>query len=321
MRESEYRGLLDREQHVTDVYKHYQSQIELFHDLTNYGSNLIPRAYNSGSKGMTEAIVIGVLLKQVVSMSDALEVLIGSAAVHPAFLQARTAYEASLYIDWILSGESERRAKAYYVSNRRNERIWALRGLEGTREERAFTPILEEIGLDITTSRPNLAEEAALHLEEVNRVLSQEELAEINALFEERRSRSRRGFEPYWYSIFGVHSIRQIAREVGRLPEYDIFYSLGSEVTHSSSYRDHVRFVAGTIRFKPIRYLDKLPQLLQFFGQVVLKTYSSILNRYRPGELSAFSRKYIEDWRQPYQSIPSIRYVIRGEEGDGNYIT
>ena len=313
MREPEYRGLLDREQSVSDVRDHYQSQIELFHDLTNYGSNLIPRAFNSGPRAMTEVIVIGVLLKQVVSMSDAFEVLIDAAAVYPAFLQARTAYEASLYIDWILSTESERRAKAYYVSNLRNERLWALRGLEGTPEERAFTPILEEIGMDIATSNPNLAEEAAMHLDEVNRVLSQDGLVELDALFEERRSGNRRGFEPYWYSIFGVHSIRQIAREVGRLSEYGIFYALGSEVTHSSSYRDHISFVSGSVRFKPFRYLDTLPSLLQFFGQVVLRTYSSVLNQYRPDELPAFSRKYVEDWRQPYQSIPSIRYVISDE--------
>jgi hypothetical protein len=180
MRERPYRDLLDRDRHIAEVHEHYRSQLELLHDLANYGSNLIPRAYHSGPKGMTEAIVIGVLLKQVVAMVDALEVLVGAGAVHSTHLQARTADEASIYIDWILIADSERRAKAYYVSNLRNERVWALRGQGGTQEERAFTPILREIGLDMASTRPNLEDEATQHLEEVNRILSQVQFAELD---------------------------------------------------------------------------------------------------------------------------------------------
>lgn len=59
-RELPHQDILDKDRHVADVREHYASQLDLLLDLVNYGTNLIPRAYNTGPKLMTEAIVIGV---------------------------------------------------------------------------------------------------------------------------------------------------------------------------------------------------------------------------------------------------------------------
>lgn len=45
--------------------------------------------------------------------------------------------------------------------------------------------------------------------------------------------------------------LREIAKKVERLTEYEIFYTTGSEVMHSVSYRDHVQFYEGMMRFEP----------------------------------------------------------------------
>jgi hypothetical protein len=46
--------------------------------------------------------LIGTLLRQVVAMIDAVEILMCRSAVHAASLQLRALFEASVYIEWML---------------------------------------------------------------------------------------------------------------------------------------------------------------------------------------------------------------------------
>ena len=149
MTEKEYEGILAREDAVKNVNEIYSHQIALLKDITNYGTNLISRVFTTGERGLSETIVVGVLLKQVVAMLDGAEILINQGAIFSAHLEVRAAYEASIYIDWILDSEKEKKTKYYYVSNLRNERIWALRLIEGTEERERFSSGREELDFDI----------------------------------------------------------------------------------------------------------------------------------------------------------------------------
>jgi len=145
LKEKEFRQIIDREKHKQDARQIFHKQIELLVDLVNYGSNLMVRAYDSSKKKLEDVIVIGVLLKQVISMMDATEILASHGSPQPAFLQARSAFEASIYIDWILKSEAEKKAKYYYVSNLRNVRLWTLRYLKGTQENNAFSQSISDL--------------------------------------------------------------------------------------------------------------------------------------------------------------------------------
>ena len=76
MKEKELEKLLYREKSGIETSQIFSKQIEALIDMVNYGSNLIARAYDSSNKGLEDIIVIAVLLKQVVSMLDAIEVLV-----------------------------------------------------------------------------------------------------------------------------------------------------------------------------------------------------------------------------------------------------
>ena len=76
MKEKEFKSIIDRERHEKDAKQYLSKNINFLTDLVNYGSNLIPRAYDSSNKRLEDIIVIAVLLKQVISMIDAIEVLI-----------------------------------------------------------------------------------------------------------------------------------------------------------------------------------------------------------------------------------------------------
>jgi hypothetical protein len=92
------------------------------------------------------------------------------------------------------------------------------------------------------------------------------------------------------------------------LPEYEFFYSRGSQVTHTGTYKDHVRFAGGQVRFKPIRHLADVNMLLNFIVSICAGTYKKTLERYRPGETLAFAKKYLEDWRDPFMNAVPVRY-------------
>lgn len=308
MHETPHPTILNREEAKAVIAEHFLKQTELLRDLVNYGSNLVIRAFNSSPKGMTEIVICGVLLKQIVAMVDAAEVLLSAGCGHASFLPARTAFEASIYIDWILYGDGERKATRYVVANYRDERRWALRVTPGTADEVAFTRITNLLGIDIQANHPTLVSDATTHLAEVNRILAQKDLAPVDQEFTAAKAKRKRKHDPEWYELDGLQSIRQIAEKVGRLPEYEFFYSKGSQVTHTGTYKDHVRFANGQVRLKPIRHLADVNMLLNFIVSICVGTYKKTLERYRPGETMAFTKKYLEDWREPFMNVTAVKY-------------
>lgn len=306
MHESPQPAILDRSEPAAKVAEHFFSQMQMLRDLANYGSNLILRSYDASQKGLPDVIVCGVLLKQIVAMVDAIEVLLTAGISHVAYLPARTAFEASLYIDFILEHDSEHRARCYLVSNYRDELLWASRATKGSPESVAFEQATGGLSQGIHERRPELEAIAAAHLGEVRRILKQPELLPINVRFE--KFKAKRGHDPDWYVLAGINSISHMAKHLDRRHEYVVFYSKGSLVTHSGSYRDHLRFVGKEVRFKPVRHIAELNNLLNFAGSVAMHSFRKVVTRYRPGEISAFTAKYAQDWREPFLNAKHVTY-------------
>ncbi len=85
MQEAPHPAILNRDEAIQVAQKHFSGQLALLQDLANYGSNLVVRAYDSSPKKMAEVVVCGVLLKQIVAMVDAVEVLLSSGCSHAAY--------------------------------------------------------------------------------------------------------------------------------------------------------------------------------------------------------------------------------------------
>lgn len=302
-----YLQLLDRVGPAAEVLQHFQPQIDTLADMVNYGTMLIRRSYGSSEKTTVDVIVLGVLLKQVVSMLDAMEVLLRAGVVHAAFLQSRAALEASLYLRWILLSDAETKARCYVVANLRHERMWALRSMRGTPEAAAFDRVANELDLDIHAVRPTIEEEAAKHIEHIDRNLALESLTDIDKKFD--AARGKRPHDPDWYKVAAGDdrlTLRGIADQVNRLPQYEFYYSKGSHVTHAALYRPHVQFRGDEVRFLAIRSLRDLYELLQASMQTALDAYMLVLRRYRQDEVQNFARYYLENWRGAFTSIPEV---------------
>lgn len=291
-------SILDRDEAVRQAASAFKSQLEMLVDLTNYGSNLIIRSFNSSPGQLDAIIVCGVLLKQVVSMVDAVETLVRNGQTHAAFLPARAAFEASLYLQWILISDTDRKATAYMVSNYRNDRLWASRAIKGSSEAEAFDEVTRGLNMDMHENNPHLDELAQAQLNEVNRILAQGHFASLDAEFEALKQSDRRKNEPSWYKPFGIKTLRQLAKQLGRLPDYSVFYGKGSQVTHSATYKDHLYFTKGQVHFTAIRNFKGLHELLLSIMGTAIASYKAVLAYYRPAELPAFGRKYLEDWQK-----------------------
>ncbi|MGD1120234.1 MAG: DUF5677 domain-containing protein [Dehalococcoidales bacterium] len=307
--ETEFKQLLDRKKNIDDVNTYFHDHIDILIDMVNYGSWLIPRAYDSSKKDMEAAIVIGVLLKQVITMIDSVEIQISNASIFPAFLQSRAAFEASLYIDWIIKEESGKKANYYYVFNLLDQRKWALRLIKGTAQQQKFQNDIKELIIFSKLDFDKDKELANKQLEEINKILNQPVFKQIYEQFEVIYKKGKR--EPNWYTpILQNGSLGIIARAVGRYPQYLFYYDKGSKVMHSSSYTDHIKFSKkdNKIIFEPIRYLNDIDYLFRYSMQMIVHTYSSIIKKYRAGEVNNYIKKYTKDWRNYCLNIPGVNY-------------
>jgi hypothetical protein len=307
-----HKTILDRETPGKAMIDGYKTQLDLLTDMVNYTSNLIPRAYQSSEKKLRDLIVCFTLLKQFGVMLDAVEILARAGAITAAYVPARSAFEASLYIEWILVSDGQKKAAHYYVGSVRAERLWGKRVAKGSPESSVFIEEMKQLGIDLYSDRSELDAAAQQLIAEADAVLAQPELAAANVAFDawiaaRTRPGKRPPNEPEWYKVLGKRSIRSIADEVRRLPEYILHYSKGSQVVHSSSTKDHLGFRKGGAIGHPIRNLAGVHNLLNFALSNAMLTFMRVLGFYRPAELPRWSKKYIEEWRPAFTNIPRLK--------------
>jgi len=299
--ENEYKPLLDRERAVSDVKTHLHRWTGLMHDVTSYGSNLIPRCFTSSERKLKDVILIGVLLRQVVAMLDGMDVLLTNGATYAAHLQMRALFEAAVYIEWILQGNSERKTDYYYVHNLRRKRYLAARTQPGLVGAEPFLTMMNEIGVPLTDAATKSSEQL---IREIDEVIAQPKFAVINAEFENHRK--KRGREVAWHAPFGLRSFAAVAREVKRQAYYEIFYSIASGVIHSSSCDQHVK-IRTRLTIEPVRWMDQFQPISHFGLSMAMSAFMAISRAYRPEDLS-FHRKYNEKWKKHFLDFPKIVY-------------
>lgn len=311
--ESEFKPLLDRDRTLADIKEHLHPWLRLTRDITNYGTNLIPRCMTSSTKTLADAVILATLLRQVVSMLDGIEILLSNGAVYAANLQMRALFEASVYIDWILASDTDKKAAYYYVHNLRRMRLWANRSQPGSPESRDFGSVVSEFKIKVADETRDFAR---TNIKEIDRALSQPKYAGINKDFDENRKGKR--YDPAWYAPLlpkGHRNLGTISKTVGSESLYRLLYSGASEAMHASNYGHHIEYASGKLTFLPIRHLKGFDIILSFSLSTAIHTYRKVLGKYRADELtSSFPRKYLENWRNEFRNMPKIQY--RSDNGD-----
>lgn len=309
MKEEAHEIILDRLTSAQYVKEYFYDSLELVREVTNYGSNLIPRCFVSTKRkerNWPNIIILGSLLKQAVAMLDAVEILVSQGALFAAHVPARALFEVYVYISWALQKDKDKRAKHYYVWHLRRLRTWDRRLIPTTNEHMRFEKAIKELNL---TEDGEMQQEAIKQIASIDKLLLKDEFKDINAEFDKMRKPGR-DYDERWYRPCGAKSIADMARQLGIEPLYDIFYSQFSEIAHSEAFRKHVSFKEAGIVFEPIRQLEGIGTFLTTVLTVAIRIYQSILKEYRPGELSNFSRKYSEEWRSRFLNIKQVKYTV-----------
>src|SRR5262245_59237622 len=102
--------VLDRDLARVQMSQVLGRHLDLLKEVVDYGAGLMLRCLARSDKKLGDIIPLLVFLRQVVEMLDAVEVLLREGAVVPARIQYRVALEASVYFDFALQADTERRA-------------------------------------------------------------------------------------------------------------------------------------------------------------------------------------------------------------------
>jgi hypothetical protein len=303
MAEEPHQQLLNRDLSRTEVKLEYGEAVELLQDVAAYGSNLIPRCLASSDRKLADFVVLGALAKHAATMVDAVSVLVAEGAVTAAYVPARTLFETCLSILWVLKADTERRANLYFVWNLRQQRAWAQRSIAGTPENQAFSHVYSRFNLQASTASTKETQATNNQIAEIDKALADPEFASINAEFDKMK---RKDHDASWHKP-AINSIRKIAEDLQREPEYDTIYSTFSELVHGSRFSPHMRIERNNVSLTPIRGLRGIDTLLLMVLSYSFEIYIRLLKQYRPGEESNFSKKYVEDWQQRFMSIKRIK--------------
>lgn len=299
-----YLPFINRQLAQQDVERVFAAHCDLIHDMVNYGSALVRRCFDQSTKQIKDATILLHLGLHLIAMIDAVEELIRVGAARALPVVARSALEASFAIDWLLADRGGERWKAYWVANRRKARTWALRGIAGSPEEKAFKESEKKQGLEVAVD-PEAIKDFPSFVEAINRSLSSEEFATVNARYDANRRKD--GTDAPWHKIAGAESVFAIARDIGREHEYRVFYALGSDVVHASSYHGSVTFTSEGLSVAPIRSPFGITEIVHQVTNLAVAAFRKLLEAYRPGEVENFLRKYMTEWRSLFLNVPSIR--------------
>jgi hypothetical protein len=206
-------------------------------------------------------------------------------------------------MDWILKADTEAKINHLWVSNIRRRKQWQSIPIPSTPEAGRRANVASKIPLTAAQ-----LDEIRNEIRQLDAILAQPEFSAINAKFE--IDYAARGFDRPWYEVYGPGqpriTIRKIADDVGRLPEYQDFYSSFSGVTHGGDMWKNIVFGGNTIWVNPIREPQDIPRTTKFAVIVALRVFKRLLEQYRPGELENFSRKYVNEWQQRFMKEYSV---------------
>lgn len=289
-----------------EMQSKFSAQLEAVHDVVCYGSNLIVRClpkYRETS--FDRIVVVGTLLKQVVSMLDGASILLQKGSSYVAQVQTRAAFEASLYIAVILKEDPVYRSRVYRAAEMRRDRLYVDDILD---YKNKFIGIRKEMGDDYVDGLFGSEEVQSMAVK--NRLtiieqLSHPDYCEIDRLFDNTKKGK---YEPFWYSCLGYRSIQSMAEEFGQFMLYDRIYESGSKVIHGKSLRDQLKSHEAGVYLNPIRNIGEAHTIVANAVSIALQVYRLVVEHYRPAEIGQLKQHYIDHWQAVFLGNHVLSY-------------
>jgi hypothetical protein len=288
-----YKPILDREG-VEDSMKQLHEPISLLKDLVDYGTSLIPRAFDSSPKDFKATYLLFVHLQQFVAHLDAAAELLSKGCCLSANLQVRSLLENYMMLTWIFKADTQKKIDHIFVANLRRRREWQSIAVPGSAEAAKHSDAATSL-----TLTPEQAAGIAAEIASIDRMLADPKYAAINLAFDQANPKKKH--DRHWYELCGATSIRQVVVDLGRKKDYDYVYGPFSGVSHGGDISKSMLFRGDRVEVHPLREVQGVPLLSKLAATYAMDVYRQIIDEYRPGERDNFTRKYLEEWQARFK--------------------
>jgi hypothetical protein len=268
----------------------------LLDEAANYGTTVFRRCQASAGELLTRDVAPLMLYLHIVEFTDGIAELIRGCCNTPAMVLARSAFEASLQLEFMLKADYEVRCRRYLVAHLNREIESGERFDPATKPGAAFasaSPLSSE-------QLAKLTSKAKLDIAELRALLSNADFTaqacEMNSAYKSRP------FAPWFSWSGGPKNLRVLAERLDRADEYQSLYGTWSSVAHASSGSRFERaFTAMDPLERPIRNKRLLNIPPSFALAFFLSATRLLLAHFRPGDTP--TEWYISEIRARYFAL------------------
>lgn len=254
----------------------------------DYGCHIAVVMADYFKGGYTDAI-IAALYRHFLELVDGISVLIGQHCADAAKPILRSAFETSLYIEYILQADTERRARAYLVANA-HRRISFYRKLNpDTEQGKDFREKIKNDPLSKSILGRFRVDELLQKEQNLTNMLTRPEFAPIQAAWNEAKGKLE------WYSLFnGPRNLEDLARHLKKSARYELLYRYWSQWTHATGapLNRIVITPEGTGALLALRYPGDLQQVTLHTALIAVDLMRLIVKSYIPSDEKRFAEWY-----------------------------
>jgi hypothetical protein len=273
----------------------------LLQELVNYATNALARCATSKSLSgkADEDVATLALYRNIIELTDGIEVLLSQSCTIAAIPLLRSSFEALLALEYILENETDygQRSLAWvvgYVHKRIDmyERLDPLTN-KGQEAKRLF-----DDDKSMASMRTPIASSADVQKAKANlqTMLAKPHLQPIETEYNKYK-------KPEWYKLFGgPNDLRTLAQRLRRGGQYEVLYRSWSTTAHAQDFLPFMdRADKGEPAIKRLRDPNQLREIASFAATFLLDATRLILNKLRSGE--DLAPWYKRDVQQGYRAI------------------
>lgn len=214
---------------VTMALSQFSSLIDEF---VNFGTHIL-KGFTEKTGG-NENVPILFFFRDMLEKSDAISHLIKVSSADPAKIILRSVFETSLQIEYLLDGDSEKKALAFLVWDKHQQMNMLKRYQPGTennkRIRKAFNADTSFSDKSFLDRLPDVSGE----IRDIKEVL-ESELSDTTLEYLRTFKASKRPYPPQWYQLYdGPKSVKQLAEKLGKPFMYEVLYHGWSSNVHGT---------------------------------------------------------------------------------------
>lgn len=288
---TEFRQLLYRDLAIASTTAVRDVTRQTLREIVNHGTQAFARCTGEPSGKVDVDVAPLALFHQAIAMTDAIQELLDQVCVRGAVPCLRTLAEASLSLEYILRDEQQFEARSL---------SWYCIFIHNQLRECDTYDGSSQMGRELAESWNNTHDSPWESLPDqklsamrssYKSTLKQEHFQPIEA--EYRSSGTRR---PQWYSLFGgPPNLRVLAKQLERLPDYDILYRPMSLTVHGLDLQEIFSVEDGIASFWSIRRPTDLAWVAAMAAMYTTDATRQMLEKYRHGESQSVGRWYGEE--------------------------